>query len=428
MSREIVLLLQENMSWESFSKYIGKDLFPLDIAADQVAGSRAHNDKTSNSKMYLDRHIGMVIKGNSRTRIVYDEGIMVVGEQEIAVRELVLTRMSGKQTECLKLAIRIAKKYACILENRSHEQRAEDAMSGSEFGRFHVKEFATRTLEDALHELIWWHLCGISQASVEFNMRADERLPVRRLRVEVRKLRAVLAMVSNNFNPDILKWREKLRGLTVKLSRLRELDVALSAWRSTSLNRRKYQRSSDRFSDFLLKERVVEMAKIMPTFTLNKLTPFLLSFMLWIMADQVKENRQDLLLDKIAHKKLGRWYRYMQKLARNNPEFENDELAHELRIKAKSMRYVMQSMSGKAYGDDNKVMRSLKRLLDGLGVLHDNCVNEQIARGTIKKDVNPNVIYQAGIFTGNERASALRVKKRLPELWEDFTADWLKWY
>lgn len=428
MQRELVILLQEKVGWESIAKFLGKDLFPLDNTTEQIVVNPQNNDKVGDGRIYVTRHTGLVIDGTSRVRIVQDQGAMVVGGQEIAVNELVLTRMSGRQSDVLKLAIRLSKKFNCILESRNHEQRAEDTINGTEFGRYHVKEFSSRTLEDALHELIWWHLCGISQASAEFNLHADDRLPVRRLRVEIRKLRAVLAMIGSDLAPELLKWREKFRSFNIKLSKLREIDVALSTWRSTALNRRRYQRQSDKFSDYLVKERIIEQSKAMPVFALTRFTPVLLQFMIWVISDQVKEKRQNLLLDKIAHKKLGRWYKLMQKLARENPEFRNDDLAHELRIKAKSVRYVMQSMSGKAYGDDNRLMRSLKKLLDGLGVLHDNFVNEQIARATIRKDANPNVIYQAGIFTGNERARALRVQQLLPDLWDKFSEDWEKWY
>lgn len=428
MQREIILLLQENVSWENISKFLGKDLFQLDSVTEEIVVNPESNDKVGDGRIYVTRHIGIVITSTSRTKIVYDHGAMVVGGQEIAVKEFVLTRMSGRQTDLLRLAVRISKKFKCILESRTHEQRVADTINGTEFGRFHVKEFSSRTVEEALHELIWWHLCGISQASAEFNLHSEDRLPVRRLRVEVRKMRAVLAMLGNALHTDILKWREKLRMLTIRLSRLRELDVALSTWRSTALNRRKYHRQADKFSDFLAKERLLEQEKALPFFALTKLTPFLLEFMIWITNDQIKENRQSILLDKIAHKKLGRWYRYMQKLVKENPEFKNDELDHEMRIKAKSMRYVMQSMSGKAYGDDNRVMRSLKRLLDALGVLHDNCINEQLAKSTIKKQAGADVIYQSGIFTGNERARALRIKQMLPEIWDKFSEDWEKWY
>ena len=428
MQREIILLLQEKASWESISKYLGKDLFQLDITTEEIVINPDNNDTVGDGRIYVKRHTGIFIAGTSRTKIVYDQGAVVVSGQEMPVWELVLTRMSGRQSDFWDLTVHIAKKFKCILESRTYEQRATDTVNGVEFGRFHVKEFSSRTVEDALHELIWWHLCGISQASAELNLHAEDRLPVRRMRVEIRKLRAVLAMLDRVLDPDVQKWREKLRVLTIKLSRLREIDVALSAWRSTALNRRKYQRQSDKFSDFLVKERNMEKEKILPFFALTRLSPFLLEFMNWIMSDPIKETKENLLFDKIAHKKLGRWYNYMQKLFAENPDFKNDELAHEMRIKARSVRYLMQSMSGKAYGDENKIMRSLKRLLDALGVLHDNCVNEQLAKSVMRKQLSIDVNYQAGIFTGNERGRAIRIRQMLPGLWEKFSADWEKWY
>ena len=76
------------------------------------------------------------------------------------------------------------------------------------------------------------------------------------------------------------------------------------------------------------------------------------------------------MLNKVANKRLARWYRLMQSTVGRCPDFTDDGAAHAVRIKAKSMRYAMQSMSGKAYGDDNKAIRSLKSLLDTLGILH----------------------------------------------------------
>lgn len=428
MKQEIVLLLQEKISWENLIKIFGKDFFPLDETTEQIVVNPKKNDKVGDGRIYVKRHVGLIIASASRTKMVYDQGAMSFGGQEIEIKELVLTRMSGKQDEFLKQAVKVSKKFSCILESRSHEQRAVDTIDGTEFGRYHVKEFASRTLEDALKELMWWHLCGISQASAEFNLHSADRLPVRRLRVEIRKLRAVMAMLESAIHPDAAKWQERLRGYTIRLSRLRELDVALSAWKNTALNRKIYSKESDKLAVYFAKERDAEEAKIKPDFALTSFTPFLLQLMIWIVNDPVREGKQMLLLDKMAHKKLGRWYDRMQQSAEENPEFANDQLAHEMRIKAKAMRYVMQSMSGKAYGDENKIMRSLKKLLDALGILHDNWVNEELAKTTMKKRPDNVTIYLAGIFTGNERAQALRIRKMLPDLWERFSADWEKWY
>ena len=428
MLGELVLVLPEEFSWENIPKFFGKDFFLLDDSSEQSADlSPEQNGLDSASRLYVKRRGGILISGVSRVKVVYDEGRMVIGGQGIAVRELVLTRMSGSLGECLRQAARLSKRYKCVLESRTHRQRAKDTMDGVMFGRFHIEEFSGRTLEDALHELIWWHLCGISQASAEFFLHSGERLPVRRLRVEIRKLRAVLAMLKGALNPDAVRWQEKLRTYTVRLSRLRELDIAAGNWRGSALNRKNRSKQGDLLSAFLTRERAEELAKIKPSFELTKFTPFLISFMEWIAKDPIREGYEEALLDKLAQKKLLRWHRFMQKTVKQYPDFSSDKDAHTVRVKAKSARYVMQSMSGKAYGDDNKVLRNLKRLLDALGIMRDNYVNEVLARSMLKRENDPELIYQAGIFAGGEHAQSLRVKKILPDLWEKFAADWERW-
>jgi CHAD domain-containing protein len=429
VDKEIVLILQEKTGWDNIAKYLGKDFFPLDTSEEEIVVDAKDTDETeSEGRIYIKLYSGMLVNGVSRVKIAYSEGEMIVAGQAVAIKEIVLTRMSGSYGDFLRQAANLAGKYKCALESRNHEQRANDAIKGVEFGRFHVKEFAGRTVEEALFELAWWHLCGISQAAAEFSLHPGERLPVRRLRVEIRKLRSVLAMLEKIFTPEAAKWREKLRTFTVKLARLRELDVALSNWRGNALRRKKYSKQGDRLSEFLCKERTAELAKTAPAFELTRFTPLLLSFMAWVSGMPLREEREEILLNKAANKRLARWYRRMQSIVRRYPDFSDDGAAHAVRIKAKSMRYVMQSMSGKAYGDDNKVMRSLKRFLDALGILHDNHVNEEIAKSTLKKGGNPELIYQAGVFTGSEREQQMRVRKMLPALWDKFADDWKNWF
>ena len=429
MDKEIVLVLQEKISWENIVKYLGKDFFPLETSDEETAiDAKNADDAESEGRIYAKLNSGILVSGISRVKIAYSEGGMVVAGQTVEIKEISLLRLSGSGNEFLRQAANLAGKYKCALESRNYGQRAKDTIKGVEFGRFHVKEFAGRTVEEALFELVWWHLCGISQASAEFALHPGERLPVRRLRVEIRKLRSVLAMLKKNFTPDAAKWREKLRALTIKLARLRELDVAISNWRTTAARREKYSKQSDRFLEFLLKERAAELGKISPFFELTRFTPMLISFMAWILGEPLRERREDILLNKVAGKRLARWYRRMQSAVGRYPDFADDGAAHAVRIKAKSMRYVMQSMSGKAYGDDNKVMKSLKRLLDALGILHDNYVNEEIAKSTVKKGASPELIYQAGVFTGSEREQQTRVRKMLPDLWNKFADDWENWF
>jgi CHAD domain-containing protein len=429
VDKEIVLILQEKAGWSNIVKHLGKDFFPLDTTDEEIVVDAKNADEIeSEGRIYVKLHSGMLVSGTSRVKIAYSEGEMMVAGQAVEIKEIVLTRLSGPYGDILRQAANLSGRYRCALESRNHEQRAKDTIKGVEFGRFHVKEFAGRTVEESLFELAWWHLCGISQASAEFSLHPGDRLPVRRLRVEIRKFRSVLAMLEKILAPDAMKWREKLRALTIKLARLRELDIALSNWRGNAAHKKKYPKQSDRLSEFLSRERAAELSKTVPFFELTRLTPMLVAFMAWVSGGPIREKREDLSLSKVANKRLARWYRRMQSLVRRYPDFSDDGAAHAVRIKAKSMRYVMQSMSGKAYGDDSKVMRSLKRLLDALGILHDNHVNEEIAKGAAKKGANPELIYQAGIFTGTEREQQIRIRKILPDLWEKFADDWENWF
>lgn len=379
-------------------------------------------------RSYIVRKEAIFTNEFCQINILYDKGSTIFKEHKIDVNEIVLSTLSGSEKECLKLAIRLARKYKIVLANNNNEQRIKAIINGTEQGRFHVKEFSSQMLGDALPDLIWWHLCGISQANAEFCFNSAERLPVRRLRVEIRKLRAVFTMLEKVLLPEIAKWQQDLRLLTIKLGSVRELDVAISSWRSTALNKRKYSFADDKLAIFLHKERTSEVCKIRDEFTLCKITPFLLELMCWSVDRPIKTGKKDILLEKIANKKLAGWFDVMQKIVKEHPGFDDDGLAHEVRIKAKTSRYVMQSMSGKAFGDNNKVMRSIKRLQDALGVLHDNYVNEEIIRDVVKKQTNHNLIYQAGIFVGNERYRAIKIRKILPDLWEKFVIDWHKWY
>ncbi len=414
----------EKVSWQNIVKLFGKELFLIEGDSQKA---KAKPQKDSEHSSYIKTYSAMIIGGTNRTKISYSFGNMFIGGQKLEVREIVLSRLSGRQQDSIKLAIKISKKFKCILENRTHEQRLEDLLEGTEFGRFHVKEFSSRSVEEALDELVWWHLCGISQALAEFSLKPEERLPVRRLRIEIRKFRAVLTMLKGTFLSGINKWRERFRFFTVKLSRLRELDVALSAWRSAAINIEKSGDNIDRLSFYLASERKLETQKAVEVFSLTYFTPVLLEFMHFVKLGNVQSGKDDVLLDKIADKRLNNWFRQMNDNHKLQSDFSDDIKSHAIRVKAKCMRYVMQSMSGRAYGDENKVMRSLKKLLDALGVLHDNYVNEQIVGAILKKQHQPELVFQAGIFVGAQRAQSLRVRKLLPDLWDKFVQDWQKW-
>ena len=424
MKQEFVFLFQNDVGWPTINKYLGKDLTVTSNSSEEIVVNALREGRSGECRIYVDRSVGLVSSGSSRIKLVYDEGSMVVGGQELKVREMVLSYISGRQVDCVKLAVRLAKKYRLILENRTHEKRAADLLDGLEFGRSDIKEFSAQKASDALEDLIWWHLCGISQASAEFDLHSEERLAVRRLRVEIRKLRAVMTMLENILLPESLKWQEKMRAWTIKLARTRELDVAATNWRRTVINNREL----DVLAAFFKKERSAEMLKVKPAFDLLKVTPVLLDMMVWAVGDPFEEGKEDVRLEKVMNKKLVRWFKKMHALVEVCPEFSNDELAHEVRIKAKAARYVMQSMAGRVYGDSNRITRNLKRLQDALGVLHDNYVNEEIAQGIVKKQTSSELAYQAGIFVGGERAQSVSVRKLLPDLWEKVSEEWEKWY
>lgn len=428
MIREFVLLFQEDVSWASITKYLGKDFSALDVSREEMTVRAEHGREDGECRIYVERKAGLYTSGDNRVRLVYDEGSMAVGGQNIKIREMHIHRFSGRYADCIKLASKLAQKYDVILESRTHEQRAADVMGGAEFGRAHMKEFYGQKVGDALNDLTWWHLCGISQAAGEFVLHADERLPIRRLRVEIRKLRAVFTVLNGVLLPEQTKWQARLKMLTDKLAMGRELDVALSNWRRTAAQRRRYNRTNDKLMSFMRKERASESVRLRELFQLKKFTPFLLDIMLWTLTDPVKEGKDEQFFGKIVERRFARWYKRMAALVAEYPTFGNDEKAHEVRIKGKATRYVMQSMSGQAYGDNTKVLRSLKRLLDGLGVLHDNYINEELAHAIAKKHKDDELIYQAGVFVGGERAQTAAVRRLLPGLWEKFSADWEKYF
>ena len=377
-------------------------------------------------------------------------GVLLVSDKPVNVADIVLEYEAGSSMTAgrvLTFINRLLEGKQCFVLEEPDLSRRIDLLRGRYF-LDKLPAYDETTAMTALRCHIPWHLYVINKLWEQLLLAGGgQRQLWRQLRVKLRRLRSVLALVKPLF-PKAADWQRTLKAQATALSGVREYDVLLqtcarlrsaqdreakAAWVLQQQDAEPVAQSTmlpvaavPNLQRLLEGLRQQAQVRALQQFKLNQLTYELTQLYMavysWAGAPCC------LSLREFFVQRLGKWARKLQELPQLQPDVQDMEQLHRMRIRLKRFRYALQSVP--ELGAASQLLRSLKYLQDLLGVVHDDYVNEQyLVQLVAAYPELPELRYEVALLRGYEQAKADRALEQLSAQWQEFErllGEWLE--
>ena len=377
-------------------------------------------------------------------------GVLLVSDKPVNVADIVLEYEAGSSMTAgrvLTFINRLLEGKQCFVLEEPDLSRRIDLLRGRYF-LDKLPDYDEKTAMTALRCHIPWHLYVINKLWEQLLLAGGgQRQLWRQLRVKLRRLRSVLALVKPLF-PKAADWQRTLKAQATALSGVREYDVLLqtcarlrsaqdreakAAWVLQQQDAEPVAQSTmlpvaavPNLQRLLEGLRQQAQVRALQQLKLNQLTYELTQLYMavysWAGAPCC------LSLREFFVQRLGKWARKLQELPQLQPDVQDMEQLHRMRIRLKRFRYALQSVP--ELGAASQLLRSLKYLQDLLGVVHDDYVNEQyLVQLVAAYPELPELRYEVALLRGYEQAKADGALEQLSAQWQEFgrlLGEWLE--
>ncbi len=347
----------------------------------------------------FDRRRADVALGDSRIEVAADRGAILAGGREEAIAEVELELKAGSAAAVLALGAELARQLPLAVEPRSKYHRAL-VLAGLDEG-FGPVVTPPLDPEDAVvpavRGLVAVQIHAVLAAYEFFTANGKEAEALHRLRVELRRLRSLIAFAKPlTDQTEYEAWQSELRALSRATHDLREADVIGEAWREM-LAARAPLAPPPWLAMLLATERDKLLADLHGNLGQGRVTGSLLAFWAWLADDRSLRPCDDNLKDYAASR-LGSWLDDMRS-AGKDVGLDDTAALHSLRIEGKKLRYVLESLPL----DDRRtrlLVARLGRLQDCLGLVHDAALIDAAMERWMSDHASRIVHRDAGMLMG----------------------------
>ncbi len=271
----------------------------------------------------------------------------------------------------------------------------------------------------SLRKIIALYLQLVLIAERSFLERPYDIETLHQFRVSLRQLRSILSFGKPLFNKVIFgECQSGLRQMGMELSYVRELDVLSAQWDEIQADNKQYLPELTQLTGFLNAEKVKSRKRLMAKLHQGRFTPVLLTLWqrLWESPWNYKR-KSTLSTADFTEQRLVAWLKKFHKNWRNANLADEDSL-HDLRIRGKKLRYVIDGLALHTKWDNKNVRIRLKTIQDHLGLLNDTYRSNVLLQKLLKRSNLPALHYEAGILTGWQIRQACQVQKQLQQYQE----------
>jgi CHAD domain-containing protein len=245
------------------------------------------------------------------------------------------------------------------------------------------------------------------------------------LRVAVRRLRASLRAFGDGIPAKTGEsLREDLRWLGGLLGPVRDFDVRTARLAESRLLLPEAQRSAlAPYAAYLREERELLRAELLEGMESTRYLRLLARLERFTETDVARTAAEP--LGRIAHRSLRLLSDRLAKGGRAAAKSPSADALHELRIRAKRLRYVLGSLEETLGKHAHRLARSLARLQDSLGAHRDAvAAAEALSRWAsgIPPSQDPGLLLSIGALIGMETARAERALRDFDEAWKRWTS------
>ena len=427
----------------------------------------------SDNDMYKCRVARLEPKGQQGYRVLCSWGVLVVSDRLLNIAD-VTVEFDARREQVLLAVESIVRSLLhgkqCFVLDEPDLSRRLDLLRGSYY-LDRLELYAEGAAESALVCHVPWQLYSVNKLWEQLlTSEGAHKSLWRQLRVKLRRLRSVLALVKPLVPAGELKgWQGLLKARAQSLSSVRECDVLLS----NCARLRAYEQygadeagtAKTKAKDVLVQQdlaasyalqqthqqnamqeqpaqatpqlvqllesmRSIEQNKVRSTLKLNELTLELARLELFLRRESAAHGLTGkwatTSLKKFFAQRLAGWADKLLILPQGEPDVHDMEQLHRVRIKLKRFRYALQSVP--ELEASSQLLRSLKYLQDMLGLIHDDYVNEQHLQTLVEQHAElPELACEIALLRGWEQGRADAALQQLPRQWEEFKTLLTEW-
>ncbi len=360
----------------------------------------------------------LTTKSGSKIEVVLDQGEIKNKTASIPLSEIELELKSGSPHTLYKMALSLQKTQTLLIENKSKAERGYTLHKPKPL-TYHKAGVVTLTPEMTAEQAfihILWHCLEHLQANEDMVLYGNDIEGVHQMRVALRRLRSCL----NWYKPLIQesKLYDELKWITNNLGNARDWDVF-----ALSLQEMPFPLTNlEKTVEDLQARAYVNVRKILRS---TRYSRMLLLLGKWISQRRWRRKAKLVVLDKpvkyFASDSLEQYHQYLCQKGENLAQFDLEQL-HDLRLVIKKMAYGSHFFAT-LYSHSHPYAKSLSRLQDELGIIHDgNVVSYLLNQASLSE--NAPVRYLLKGWYAHQRMIGLG---RLEKSWQTFLKQDIFW-
>ncbi|MCV6639033.1 CHAD domain-containing protein [Candidatus Albibeggiatoa sp. nov. NOAA] len=369
----------------------------------------------------------------SLVEVVLDQGEVRTDDHRLPLHEVELELKSGSPVKLYQLALDFQRSIPLTLENHSkaargyglhYSQPLQYQKAGS------VGLDIDLTAEQGF-EQICWHCIAHLQANEDMVLYGRDVEGVHQMRVALRRLRSALSLYKSLIPAETNKWiRDEIKWISSVLGEARDWDVFMLTLQSAQ---KVSSHQPEQLDPVLKKVKALQKhayINVREAMRSPRYTCLLLTLGQWLTAQTWRESLDKKMRTKLEQpiqaftsKVLQKQYERICKKGRHLIRMQ-PEARHEVRIMVKKLSYGIRFFSELYPSRTTKpFIKSLSVLQDGLGILNDISVSEQLITQLELADDEPARYFLAGWYAHLYQTHLTEIA----EVWDDFTKQETFW-
>lgn len=300
--------------------------------------------------------------------LALDQGEILAGERSAKLNEIELELKEGQALSLLRMGEALSQAIPLCLENRSKYARGLTLVGLPQKQRIRKKAKGRKPAEDSLYQLLLEHLETLMIQEQGLALEPEDPKTLHSFRIAVRRIRALMTFGKNLFAPEAYFNSQKLlKSLLNETAESRQLDVMKDLWDAQCHGQSKGTLLWAHLDLQRKRSQGIWQEKICS----GHITTLYLN--LWILW-------QEGLFRGEKKEKTSLMTYYDTRIEQLQATFEESEKAglrggpeerHHWRIKAKSLRYILESFEDIHGSKEKKWIHRLKKIQDRLGWARD---------------------------------------------------------
>ncbi|MEQ8201601.1 MAG: CHAD domain-containing protein [Syntrophomonadaceae bacterium] len=339
---------------------------------------------------------------SSLIELAADQGSIDTDQATAPICEVELELKDGLAVELLKVGAILAESYPLLVEEKSKYARGLELLGlpwpeGGERPELNVED----SIGTAIRSQGIFYLQEILAGQEKFLAQPGDPETVHQLRVKTRHLRSWLAFFKPVLQADrYADLTGLLKEFAGRLGYIRELDVLAQVWQEVIHSHPDLLAGAVQLSQRLAAEREQEQAAVYQQLAAGASTPGLLRVWAGLLEGSWDEpGPASQPLQSYLRPRLRKWRRRLVKGIKRT-DFGELQSVHALRIQAKKLRYVLQTLDPVVSKRYRRRLPAVKAMQEQLGLICDAQRNVAIIQALTSGRKNSALQYESGILTG----------------------------